>query len=125
MFSFKKNKPQKKSEIKRILNAFKYSYDGFVATFKSEAAFKEDVLIFVLLLPVVFLVNVSSAQRVLLFFALLFILFAECTNTAIEVAIDRISKDIHPLSKKAKDIGSFLVFLSFVNAIVTWAIILL
>lgn len=121
----KKDSSQKNSEIRRILNAFKYSYDGFVATFKSEAAFKEDVLIFVLLLPVAFFVDVTAAQRVLLFFALMFILFAECVNTAIEVAIDRISTDIHPLSKKAKDIGSFLVFLSFVNAIVTWGIILL
>lgn len=111
--------------IKRILNAFKYSYDGFRATFKSEPAFRQDLVVFVVFTLFLFWLDVTRIERAVLFSSLLFILIAECINTAIEVAIDRISTEIHPLSKKAKDIGSFIVLLSFVNAIVVWLVILL
>ena len=125
MIKQKKYVKENTSEVRRILNAFKYSYNGFIETLKSEAAFREDLFIFILFLPIAFIVDVTKAQRALLVFALIFILFAECVNTAIEVAIDRISSDIHPLSKKAKDIGSFVVLLAFINAILTWGIVLL
>jgi len=111
--------------IKRILNAFKFSFDGFKATFKSEPAFREDLFVFAVFTPIAFVVDVFPFERALLIFALIFILLAECVNTAIEVAIDRISTEIHPLSKKAKDIGSFVVLLSFINAIIMWALILI
>ncbi len=109
----------------RILKAFCYSYDGFKATFKSEPAFREDLFLCAVLTPIAFVVDVLPSERALLLFALIFILFAECVNTAIEVAIDRISTEIHPLSKKAKDIGSLTVLLAFVNAALIWMIILL
>ena len=111
--------------MKRILKAFIYSYDGLKALFKSEHAFREDLLVFIIFAPIAYLLDISSEQKALLIFSLIFILFAECVNTAIEVCIDRISPQIHPLSKKAKDIGSFLVLLSFINAITIWLLILL
>ncbi len=111
--------------IKRILHAFKFSYDGFVATLKSEPAFRQDLAICVVLAPIAFMLDVTSVQRVLLFSSLMFILFAECVNTAIETIIDRISMNLHSLSKKAKDIGSLLVLMAFINAIVTWCAILM
>ena len=58
-------------------------------------------------------------------FSLFLILLMEAVNSAIEVVVDRISKDYHPLSGQAKDIGSFLVLLTFINAFVIWGIILL
>lgn len=111
--------------IKRILKAFTYSFDGFKAVFKSEAAFRQDLL-FCLVFGVAFcFLPLSNMARVFLFFALFLILFMELINTAIEVIVDRIGEEYHPLSKKAKDIGSLLVLLAFVHFFVAAAILLL
>ena len=110
--------------IKRILKAFKYSYDGFTATFKSEAAFRQDLAVCLLFGGVALWLDVAWAQKCILLSALIFILLAELVNTAIETVIDRISADYHELSKKAKDIGSLVVLLAFINAIVVWSAVL-
>ncbi len=111
--------------LKRILYAFGYSYDGFKAIFKSEPAFRQDLVIFIVFSPIALMLDLTALEKALMVFSLFFILFAECVNTAFEVTINRISTDIHPLSKEVKDIGSLIVLLSFVNAIVVWAVILL
>ena len=110
--------------MKRIVNAFFYSLAGLKATFKSEIAFRQDCLICLLGTIILFFLNCSRFEKAVLFGTLILILFAELANTAIETAIDRISFDRHDLSKKAKDIGSSLVFIAFINAIVTWILIL-
>jgi len=110
--------------IKRILKAFIYSYDGFMAAFKSEAAFRQDLLVFVLGMIAIIFIPASAVEKLLLISSLFLILLMELTNTAIEFVIDRISEDYHILSKKAKDIGSLLVLLSFINAGIIWAVIL-
>jgi len=112
------------NEIKRILNACKYSASGFAAAFRSEAAFRWDVLIFVVGTCVAFMLPIARIEAMLLVFSLVLILLMELANTAIETIIDRISKEAHPLSRKAKDIGSLLVFISFANAILVWVLIL-
>lgn len=109
--------------IKRIFVAFKNSYDGFKVAFVNEEAFRQDLLICLILLITSFFLSVSKAEYLWLIFSLIFVLFAELTNSAIENCIDRISKDWHELSKAAKDIGSLLVFLSFVNLILCWVIV--
>ena len=114
----------KSIDLKRILRAFIHSYDGFVATFKSEVAFRQDLVIFVIFSVIAAVLNIELLHKLILISSLLFILFAELTNTAIETAIDRISEEYHELSKKAKDIGSMLVLLSFINAIMWWGGIL-
>src|SRR5574344_2123821 len=101
--------------IQRILKAFTYSYDGFISAFKSEAAFRQDLVVFVVFGIVAIFMPVILWQKALLISSLLLILLMELTNTAIEVVIDRISPDYHELSKKAKDIGSLLVLISFIN----------
>lgn len=110
--------------IKRILNAFIHSKDGFMSAFKSEIAFRQDLLIFVVFSLIAVFLNIALWHKFILISVLLFILFAELTNTAIETLVDRISLDYHELSKKAKDIGSMLVLLSFINAIMWWCVIL-
>ena len=109
--------------IKRILSAFKNSFDGFMYAIREEEAFRQDLAICALLLIISFFVPVSGAEYLWLIFSLIFILFAELVNSAIEACIDRISFDKHELSKAAKDMGSSLVFLSFVNLIVCWALV--
>ena len=110
--------------IMRILKAFTYSYDGLKACFCSEAAFRQDLFVFLGGLVFLTFLPLTLCEKSILFFSLMLILFAELVNTAIEATIDRISADYHDLSKKAKDIGSALVFLAFLNAFVCWGIIL-
>ena len=109
--------------IKRILSAFKNSYDGFIYAIHEEEAFRQDILLCAILFIASFFLSVSTLEHIWLIFSLIFVLFAELTNSAIEACIDRISKDWHSLSKAAKDIGSLLVLLSFINLILCWGLI--
>ena len=111
--------------IKRILKAFTYSYDGFRATFRSEQAFRQDLLFCAVFGASLFFIPVDNLSLAVMFFALVLILFAELVNTGLETLVDRISPQWHELSKKAKDIGSLLVLISFINMFVIWTIILL
>ena len=113
-----------KKGIVRILNAFRYSYDGFIATFKSEEAFREDILVCIILAPIAIFSPITIIEKLFLFSSLFLIILAELTNTAIEMIIDRISDEIHPLSKIAKDIGSCIVLVSFLYLITIWGIII-
>ena len=111
--------------LKRILNATGYSFDGLSAAFKGEAAFRQLVLLNVILLPLAFMVDVSKGERVLLVAVCLLALIVELLNSAVEAAIDRISLDLHPLSKNAKDMGSAAQFVSLTMIAAIWALILL
>lgn len=113
-----------KTGITRILNAFKYSFDGFVAAFKSEEAFRQDILVCIILMPVAIFLNITAVEKLFLFSSLFAIVFAELVNTAVEMTIDRISDEIHPLSKIAKDIGSCLVLVSFMYLITVWGVVI-
>jgi diacylglycerol kinase (ATP) len=111
--------------LKRILNASGYSLDGLTAAFKGEAAFRQLVMLNVILIPVSFLVNVSRVERALLIAVCLLALIVELLNSAIEAAIDRISLDRHPLSKNAKDMGSAAQFVALTMIGAVWLLILL
>lgn len=106
--------------LRRIISAFKNSFDGFLFAFREEEAFRQDLLFFVVGLVLMFMFNFSVVERLLLFSGLFFVLFAEVVNSSVEACIDRISTDWHKLSKAAKDMGSLLVFLSFVYFFVIW-----
>lgn len=109
-----------KSDMKRILKAFIHSVDGFMAAFKSEEAFRQDLVVFFVFSCIAVFLGIPLLHKMIMISVLLFILFAELVNTAIETTIDRVSKEYHELSKKAKDIGSMLVLLSFINAVLWW-----
>ncbi|MBP5343952.1 MAG: diacylglycerol kinase [Alphaproteobacteria bacterium] len=110
--------------LKRILKAFTYSGKGWVVVCKTEAAFRQDLVIFILGALLCFSLSLSGLERAILLFSLFFILLMELVNSAIEAVIDRISQKYHPLSGKAKDIGSLLVLVAYVNAIVVWLLVL-
>jgi len=114
----------KEKGIKRLLKAFLYSYDGFTAAFKSEAAFRQEIFFCLCAGAALFFLPLSLIHSALLLFSLFFILFAELVNTAVEVLVDRIGAEYNDLSKKAKDIGSLLVLLSFINFFVLLGIVL-
>ena len=110
--------------IKRLCNAFVYSIDGLKATFETEAAFKLELLGVLFLFPLAFMLDISVVERALLISGLMLVLISELINTAIEAVVDRVSDEKHELSKKAKDVGSAIVLLALLNAVLTWGIIL-
>ena len=111
--------------LKRILNAAGYSLDGLRAAFKGEAAFRQLVLLNVVLVPVAFWLPVSRAERAIMIAVCLLGLIVELLNSAVEAAIDRISLERHPLSKNAKDMGSAAQLVSLCMVAIVWGVILL
>lgn len=110
----------KDTGIKRIIKALGYSCDGFKATFESEQSFRQDLVFFAVSVCLALVLDFSIFMKALIFFASFLILFAELINTAIETIIDRISPEYHDLSKKAKDIGSSMILVAFVNVFFIW-----
>lgn len=108
---------EKKSAIKHIIDACFYSYSGIKSAYESEIAFRQDIVICATLFVFALILPVPFIYKLVMIMSLFVILIAELINTAIETVVDRISSDIHPLSKKAKDIGSAIVFFSFIQMI--------
>jgi diacylglycerol kinase (ATP) len=117
-----KNKPK---GLKRIILANKNSFKAFSWLYKNEAAFKQELLLLAILTPVTFVFDITRLEQVFLVISLLFIVFAEVINTAIETVVDRIGLEMHPLSGLAKDLGSAAVWLSLVMAVLVWLAIIL
>lgn len=111
--------------LRRILNATGYSFAGLKAAFVGEAAFRQLVMLNLLLIPVACLLDVSRAERALLIAVMLLAPLVELLNSAIEATVDRISLELHPLSKRAKDMGSAAQMLALVLISAVWATILL
>jgi diacylglycerol kinase (ATP) len=116
--------PHKSSGLRRLVNALNYSLSGLLLAWRDEAAFRQEVILAIVLVPVAFMVPVDMTQRVLLVASVMLVLVVEMINSAIEATVDRVSLDIHPLAKRAKDMGSAAVLLALMNAILIWAMIL-
>lgn len=114
-----------KTGLKRIIYATGYSLAGFKTAFKHEAAFRQIILINVILIPTTFFLEISRLEQVLMIAVCLLAVIVELFNSAIEVVIDRISLEKHPLSKNAKDMGSAAQFVAQCIIIITWLLILL
>jgi diacylglycerol kinase (ATP) len=110
----------KRHGIMRLLYTCKHSFNGLKWMCNNEAAFKQELMLFLPLTIFACLADISAAQSAILVVALLFVLFAELVNTAIEVVIDRIGLEFDTLSGLAKDIASACVFLSMIMAAIVW-----
>jgi len=110
------------NEAKRLRLAFGYSMAGFKFAL-GEAAFRLEIVIAAITIPLAFFITANNVERAILIGSILLLLIVELLNTAVETAINRISTEIHPLSKKAKDIGSAAVFIAAVNAALIWLVI--
>ena len=114
-----------KTGLVRLWNAFGYSLAGFRAAYKHEDAFRQEVLLAAILIPLALWLPVSSLGKALMIASVLLVLMVELLNSAVEATVDRISLDRHDLAKRAKDIGSSAVLVSLVNAAAVWALVLL
>ena len=107
----KHNKPGK-TGILRIWHALLYSIDGIQCAFKNEAAFRQEVMLFVVLSTVALLLPISTIMKLLLILCNTSIMIIELINSAIERAVDIASPQQSTLAKEAKDMGSSAVFLT-------------
>lgn len=115
--------PPNNTGLKRIKNAFWFSMHGFKACFRTEEAFRQEVFLALIMIPLAFWLGEGAVERILLIGAVVIVLTVEILNTAVERAIDRISFEKHELSKEAKDMGSAAVFLVLILAGFIWAMI--
>jgi diacylglycerol kinase (ATP) len=119
------HKPAKPATgLLRIRRALFYSMDGLRAAWTGEAAFRQEVALAIVLMPTAAVLPATSTQKALLIACVMVVLIVELLNSAVEACIDRISPKIHPLAKKAKDIGSAAVLLSLLNLTAVWLLVL-
>jgi diacylglycerol kinase (ATP) len=110
----------KHTGLKRIFFAAGYSFNGLRHNVLYEAAFRQEVILALILVPIALSVDVAKLERVFLIFSLMLVLLMELVNTAIEATVDRIGLDFHPLSGLAKDTGSAAVLISVLLCLYTW-----
>lgn len=108
----------------RIFRAFGYSFQGLRACYRHEAAFRQEVLVALLVVPLGMWLGANGTERSLLVGSWLLVLIVELLNSAIEATVDRFGPEHHKLSGRAKDIGSASVFLSISLAILVWSLVL-
>lgn len=113
------------SGLRRIWQAIFYSRDGLKAALTHEHAFRQEVAIAAVLIPLALWLPVAALAKALMIASVLLVLIVELLNSAIEAAVDRVSLDDHDLSRRAKDMGSAAVMLALVNVVVVWALVLL
>jgi diacylglycerol kinase (ATP) len=117
-------KPANNHGIKRIVRATGFSMKGLKAAWVHEAAFRQELMLAIVMLPIALWVDVGAVERLLLILTLFMVLIVELLNSAIEAVVDRVGSEIHPLSGQAKDIASAAVFLTLALCGITWLAIL-
>ena len=120
----KRNRPAATISPARLGPALKYSLNGLRAAWQGEAAFRQEALLVMVLVPVAIWLGESGLHRSLLLGSLLLVLLTELLNSAIEAAVDRQSEEYHPLAGQAKDLGSAAVFIALLNAVVIWSLLI-
>jgi diacylglycerol kinase (ATP) len=124
MESFMESPYKGKTGLRRLWNAFGYSLAGFRAAYKHEDAFRQEVLLAAVLIPLALWLPVGYLGKALMIGSVLLVIIVELLNSAIEATVDRISLDRHDLAKRAKDIGSSAVLVSLINVAVVWGLVL-
>jgi diacylglycerol kinase (ATP) len=109
--------------IGHIINAFRYTFDGLKSAWKNELAFRGEVVVAIIMIPLGIWLGQSAVEQALLIASILLILLTELVNSALEAVVDRIGPERHELSKRAKDMGSAAAFISMVTAALVWIII--
>jgi len=113
-----------KTGLKRLINAFGYSLAGFKAAYKHEDAFRQEVWLAVILIPLALWMPLLAINKALMIASVLLVIIVELLNSAIEATVDRISLDNHDLAKRAKDIGSAAVLVSLINVVAVWSLVI-
>ncbi|CAM2142995.1 Diacylglycerol kinase (modular protein) [Pararobbsia alpina] len=109
--------------LTRAWYALKNSIQGFRDAWREESAFRQELTLSAILVPVSIFLPVDPVEHVLLVGSVLLVLIVELLNSSVEAAIDRISLDLHELSKRAKDFGSAAVTVALLLCLLTWILL--
>ncbi len=110
--------------IERLIKATIFSCQGLKAAYKHEQAFRQEIYLTLILIPIGLWLGNDGVDRALLVGALLLVLVVELINSGIEAVVDRFGKDVHELSGRAKDVGSAAVLIALINVCVVWALVI-
>nr|WP_086938396.1 diacylglycerol kinase [Thaumasiovibrio occultus] len=110
----------KATGIVRIINATRYSWQGLCSAFRYEAAFRQEVMLALVLIPLALWLEVEAWQRVAMIGVLLLLMVVELLNTAVEAVVDRIGSEHHELAGRAKDTGSAAVMVTMLIVALVW-----
>ncbi|MBT9520236.1 MAG: diacylglycerol kinase [Dechloromonas sp.] len=113
-----------KRGLRRLINALGYSRDGIAAAWRNEAAFRQEILLAAIALPLAFYLGKTDVERALMIGSIVLILIVEILNSAVEAVVDKASPEKSELAKRAKDMGSAAVLLSLLNAAAIWVCLL-
>ena len=113
-----------KTGLQRLVNATRYSIAGLAAAARHEDAFRQELMLAAVLVPLGLWLGESGVERALLVGSVLLVLVVELLNSAVEATVDRVSLDDHSLAKRAKDLGSAAVMLALVNTAAVWLLVL-
>lgn len=113
-----------KTGLTRLWNALHYSITGLREAYRLEDAFRQEVLLAIVLLPAAMFIPVSGIAHALMIGSVLLVLIVELLNSAIEATVDRVGLENHMLSKRAKDIGSAAVLMALLNVLAVWSCVL-
>ncbi|MBF0181655.1 MAG: diacylglycerol kinase [Magnetococcales bacterium] len=108
----------------RLVNAAGYSWLGFRAAWQNEAAFRQELMLCLFLVPAGWWLGQGAVQRGMLLGSLLLVLVVELLNSGLEAVVDRIGPEHHPLAGRAKDLGSSAVLLALLNVLLVWSLVL-
>lgn len=110
--------------LTRLIKAGHYSWAGAKAAYQNEEAFRQEVWVLLLAVPLALWLGDGGVEKALLIGSVLLLLMVELLNSAIEAVVDRIGTEQHPLSGRAKDMGSAAVTVAVVNVIIIWLFVL-
>lgn len=113
-----------KTGLRRLINAAGYSLEGLRAAARHEDAFRQELALAAVLVPLGLYLGRSGVEKALLVASILLVLVVELLNSAIEATVDRVSLEDHTLAKRAKDIGSAAVMMALLSAAAVWALVL-
>ncbi|MDZ4097772.1 MAG: diacylglycerol kinase [Methylophilaceae bacterium] len=113
-----------KTGLRRLINAFGYSVAGIKAAYKNEDAFRQEILMAIVLIPLAIYLGETGLEKAIMIASVLLVIIVELLNSSIEATVDRISLENHNLAKRAKDIGSAAVLISLVNMVVVWGLLI-
>jgi diacylglycerol kinase (ATP) len=114
-----------KTGLRRLINATRYSLSGLAEAARHEDAFRQELILAAVLVPLGLWLGSNGIERALLAGSVLAVLVVELLNSAVEAAVDRISLENHRLAKRAKDMGSAAVMMSLASAAAVWLLVLL
>jgi len=117
--------PAKRRSLRNFVSSVRFSLEGFFAALSHEPSFREDLIFVAVLTPLAIILPVNAVSTAVMIVSLFLIIIVELLNSAIEWTIDYISTAQHPMAKRAKDMASAAVFLSYLNCFVVWAIIIM